>query len=733
MNVMDNNNLEYALGKGLMQPFANTNSGTRKLMYSVHLEQALRLLKPEVPIIQTGYEIRCGDLSSSIIKAESDFEVIGKVSKFSERPNDHYLLIVRRHDNGQYDVIERKNYHHIGEAYGYLYNNTILDNLEIGYEVPVDQILRTSYSNDEYMNRCDGVNLTVGYISSDKDMEDGIVISDEAVKKLASPLIKKVTIFVGENDILLNLYGDNGSFKSFPDIGEDIKDGILCAIRKEKTEECLYMQSINRLSEPIMSDEKFTTEGTVIDINIHSNNPMELEERHTNKQLMYYYREHIRYITELTQLIDHIKEINGGTINMSHELQVIYWNSKYELEGTLFEKDKKYDGTLFEIYVLESNMPTVGDKITNRYGGKGVISFVRPKDEMPLLDNGVRLDAYFNSCTCVNRLNQGQLNEMSLTFIGSRILQYITDSTPNISCDEALDIIYRFIRIVSPDEAEDLMKTLYNNSVTPEDREWFLDECLDDGYILLSIKPITESMTLDKLALIYKEFPFIEQYSVVSKILDSNGKARYVRGRRKITAGSMYIYRLKQYAEDKFSATSLSSTNLTNENTKSKASKNYMAVCPNTPIRFGEMETEDERHMGTEVVVHNMMVHSTSPQARRLAESFIEGDPYTVDIKLDGTCKSRSAEKAKVYLKAMGYAIKIYRVPKKKKRLFEVATPVTLPGEKPKLFSHIHPNEYHGTGKEWLDKLNKLQEARRKRLFRRKLFVSANKDKENTE
>lgn len=583
---MNDNNLEYALGKGLMQPFANTNSGSRKLMYSVHLEQSLCLLKPENPIIQTGYEIRYGDLSSSIIKAESDFEVVAKISKFTKYTNDNYILIIRRHDTGQYDVIERKEYNHNTETYGYLYNNKILDNLDIGYEVPKHDIIRTSFANDDYMNRCDGVNLMAAYISSDKDMEDGIVISESAAKKLASPLVKKVTVFVGENDILLNLYGEGENIKSFPDIGEEVKDGILCAIRKEKIEECLFMQSIERLSQPIMSDEKFTVEGKVIDIDVMCNNPDSLSERHTNKQLVYYYNEHIRYVSELVNFIDSNRDVDGN-INMSHELSVMYWTAKYELDGMLFEKDKKYDGTLFDIYILENNIPTIGDKITNRYGGKGVVSFIRPDDEMPLLDNGKRLDVYFNSCTCVNRLNQGQLNEMSLTFIGSRILEYINNKTPNISCDEALNMIYRFIKIVSPQEAEDFINMLYDPSTTPEDREWFLDGVLNDRYILLSIKPITESMTLDKLALIYEEFPFIQQYSVLSKMIDSAGKPRYVKGRRKITAGNMYIYRLKQYAEDKFSATSLSPTNLTNENTKSKASKNYMAVCPNTPIRFG--------------------------------------------------------------------------------------------------------------------------------------------------
>lgn len=717
--------LEYVLGKGLVQPFANTNSGTRKLMFSVHLEQALPLLNPEPPIIQTGYEIRYGDLSSSIVKAKSDFEVVAKIFKFTHIPNHHYCLITRRHDTGQYDIIERKSYNHITETYGYLYNNKMLDNLDVGYEVPANEIIRTSFANDEYMNRCDGTNLMVSYISSDKDMEDGIVISKSAAKKLASPLIKKVTIIVGDNDILLNLYGKDGNVKSLPDIGEEVEGGILCAIRKEKIEECLYMQSIDRLSEVLMSDEKFPVEGRVIDMNIYSNNPMGLEERHSNIQLNYYYKDHIRYITEIVNTIDSLRD-SKGNIDMSYELQKVYYTAKYELDGMPFEKEKKYDGTVIEVFLLEENIPTVGDKITNRYGGKGVISYIKDDEDMPMLDNGKRLDVYFNSCTCVNRLNQGQLNELSLSSIGSRLCEYL--STHQVTTSQAIDYIYKFISLVSKDEADDLISKLYDQSVTPEDREWFVDQVLNDGFIMLSNKPISESMTLDKLADIYNTLPFIQPYEVLSKMIDSAGNPRYVRGRRTLVAGYMYIYRLKQYAEDKFSATSLSSTNLTNENTKSKASKNYRAVSPNTPIRFGEMETEDERHMGTEVVVHNLMIHSTSPQARRLAESFIEGDPYTIDIKLDGTCKSRSAEKAKVYLKAMGLRVAIRKYPKVKKRLFSVPIPRALPGEQLRVFSHDHPNEKHESGEEWYNKLKKLEAARNKRVFRKSVFTKVDKD-----
>lgn len=720
-------NLERILGKGLLQPFANTNSGTRKLMFGVHIEQALPLFKPEVPIIGTGYEIRYGDLSSSIIKADSDYEVIGKISKFSHIPNHHYLLITSRYEDGQLGILERKSYKHIGETYGYLYNNNILDNLDIGFQVPKDEILRTSMANDQYMNRCDGTNLTVAYISSDKDMEDGIIISKSAAKKLASPLVKKVTVMLGDNDILLNIYGKDGAMKSLPDVGEEVKDGILCAIRKEKIEECLYMQSVERLSEILMSDEKFTVEGRVIDMNIHSNNPMALEEKYSNYQIQYYYKEHIRYITELVNMVEKHRDANGN-INMSHELEVMYWNAKYELNGMEFENEKRYDGTILEIYLLEENVPIVGDKITNRYGGKGVISYIFDDEDMPLLDNGKRVDVYFNSCTCVNRLNEGQLRELSLNFISSRLCEYISN-TP-MSTGEAIDLITKFVSFISMEEAEDMLSMLYDPHTTEEDREWFLSEMLDDGFILLSNKPISESMTLDRLVQIYDQFPFIKPYNVLSKMIDSNGNPRYVKGRRTLVAGYMYMYRLKQYAEDKFSATSLSSTNLANENTKSKASKNYRAAIPNTPIRFGEMEAEDERHMGTRIVVENLMIHSTSPQARRLTETFIEGDPYEIDIKLDGTCKSRSAQKAKVYLKAMGYRIGFRKIPKVMKKLFERPIPKPLPGETLRLFDRTIGKENY-TGEEWYALLKKKQETQSKRLFRSYLFERVDKKDDN--
>ena len=76
-------------------------------------------------------------------------------------------------------------------------------------------------------------------------------------------------------------------------------------------------------------------------------------------------------------------------------------------------------------------------------------------------------------------------------------------------------------------------------------------------------------------------------YKIKMPLIDSNGEIRYVESRRPIVYGYLYFYRLKQYAEEKFSVTSLSSTNIKNENTRNKASNNYKALYSRTPIRFG--------------------------------------------------------------------------------------------------------------------------------------------------
>jgi hypothetical protein len=339
-----------------------------------------------------------------------------------------------------------------------------------------------------------------------------------------------------------------------------------------------------------------------------------------------------------------------------------------------------------------------GDKITDRYGGKGVVSAIIKDELMPKYNQygkWIAVDAIYNSSTIINRENPGQSFETEITYIGGKIVEYIAswwwrfrneidDIYNNYSEFGALteheDMIYRYLKCLSENEAN-----AYKNNVMNAEtftRISMMDSIISDGAIYVVMKPISESMTIDKLALLYKEFPWIEANDIIVPQKGSNGQYRFIKARRKLITGKKYIYRLKQFAEEKHSAVSLASTNIRSENTKSKANKLHKSPHATTPVKFGEMEFEDLVHMNVEIVIQILMMLSSSPSARRLNQQLLVGDPFDIDVKLDTDSKSRSVEIVNAYLKTMGLRLVFKKIPKNKNLGAKKIVAVRIPGLK---------------------------------------------------
>lgn len=654
---------EQMLGKGLNQPFVDCNSGNRKLMFSVHAEQALPLVNAEVPFVMTGYEQQWGDKSSSVLTADGNYEIVGKISKFEDDPQRFYYLITRDIKTNQLGIIERKEYLYTTETYGYEYDNSFIDQMEVSSEISKGDIIRTSKAFDEYNNYTNTVNLLSTYVATDKTMEDSIWISESAQKKLTSVLYKKVTVNVNENDILLNLMGDDNNYKSFPYIGEKVQNGILCAVRREKVEDSLFTQSVKMLQTILISDDIYTPRDgcEVIDINIRCNNPEAIASKYTNASVLKIYNDHIRFINEFVETVNKLM-YRYHTKNLSYDLDKMRFRFTQEIEGTKFMDQKVYSGTIIEFMLREINVPSVGDKISNRCGGKGVIAQIIPDDLMPKLAlTGEPLEMLFNAGTCPNRLNPGQFHEMSLTHIGKCIIDLAKLRV--IDRDETFHEYIKLLSFCAPTEAEEMANCI--SSLSEEDKDLYYQSIMDSGNIIMSIKPMTESMSLDMLNELYQAFPYVTQRQILMPLESSTGKIRFVPARRPGVVGHFAMYRLQQYAEEKHSVTAMSSTNLRNENSRNKANKNYKATHQATPVNFGNMELGDLGHMGMEYVIELLMIHSVSPHARRLVEQIFIDDPYLVNIRLDKDSKNRSAEILAAYMKVLGYRL-VFKKKRKK-------------------------------------------------------------------
>jgi hypothetical protein len=606
-------------------------------------------------------------MSSSYLEAEHKYTVIYKINKFDFK-NNHYYLIVRNEDDGTYDVIERLTYNHNTESYGYLWDSNALDRLHEGDTISTGDIIKTSVGFDEYGNKMNGVNLRTLYLSCEQNMEDSIVISESAATKLCSALIKTTDITINDNDVLLNMYGDDKNYKAFPDVGEKIKNGMFCSIRRLENENILYSLSQAKLREHMISDRNIIMNGTVADIDVYCNNPNVLADSYYNQQLYYYYNQYNAFCRKVVDLVGPI----AMSSRMSYNLQKLYAICRDSIGGKQFFKDKQFSNVIMTITIVEDLPMQAGDKMCDRYGGKGVVSKILPDELMPVLDNGDVVEVIKNQSTCINRENLGQLHEQSITFIGMRIIDAFRFGTNQWSYSEKARIVHKYISMIDQSQADSMRQWVDNF----ED-EWacklFIDSILEeDDAIIVSTPAFTTPIRLDTIAQMYEEFKDIidlTPYTVYMPIEDSNGNIRRVPARRNLVVGKIYNYRLKQYAEEKFSVTSLSATNLKGLNTRSKANKIYETKYTKTPIMFGPMESGDLAHLGMQYVVMNLMLYSSSPQARRLFEQLLIGDPYDIDIKLDTNSKNRNAEIINALLKTMGLKLVFRKIPKKKKQL----------------------------------------------------------------
>lgn len=569
------NDKEKMLGVCLNQPNEPGNSASRKLMTATHSTHRINLNRPEIPLLSTGYESKFGKHSSSILKLDSDQRIIAKIEKFSKNLGHHYYLIVIN-DKNEMDVIERISYHHSTETYGYMYDNHFMDSVGVGDVMKKDSIIRTSNAFDEYNNYMNGINLDCIYMALDINTEDPVVISESAKKKLAGPMIRKVEIIINDNDIPLNLYGDINNYKIFPDIGEEIQGGVLAGIRKENKDEAFFTQAIDRLNDVMINDITYKLSGRILDINVYSNKQLREGETEDDLyncyegQLKYYIDDDKRFCSEFIECMRGY--IDNSNYIKSHKLSKMYHVCEQKLAGLQCIKDNKvFSNILVEIFVYTENELHVGDKISNRYGGKGVISKILPDELMPKLEGSNKhADLIWNQATCVNRLNNGQLIETSLNYISKHLLMFM--DTHLMHADECLNMIIDFYKSVSDDYGSYLEKYI-ETCCDDEEMELIVGSLIteNDEGLYLCVKPMTEALSLDQLREIYKKFPWIKPKELLVPIKGSNGQYRYVKSHKKSILSSQYIYRMKQCAEEKHSANSLSSTNIRNENSKSRA------------------------------------------------------------------------------------------------------------------------------------------------------------------
>ncbi|MDR2777828.1 MAG: DNA-directed RNA polymerase subunit beta, partial [Rickettsiales bacterium] len=121
------------------------------------------------------------------------------------------------------------------------------------------------------------------------------------------------------------------------------------------------------------------------------------------------------------------------------------------------ECDELAQGTLKKVKVIVATKQKIqaGDKMSGRYGNKGVISKVLPVEDMPYMDDGTPIDIILSPLSIPSRMNVGQLLETYLGLVSHRLGEQISSLLSGVSRDMAKKIRAKLLKIYKmPREVE---------------------------------------------------------------------------------------------------------------------------------------------------------------------------------------------------------------------------------------------------------------------------------------
>ena len=490
-----------------------------------------------------------------------------------------------------------------------------------------------------------GKNVTVAYSFDAFSSEDAAIGSKSLCDLFASIDSEVVSINLNNNDYLLNLYGDKKHYKVLPDLGE-FCSGRIAVSRRLFNKQTLFDFKSDMLNTILDSDNVYYigNNSRVVDITIFNN----AEERHDNPfydQINKYLDSQTKYYNEIIETVEEI--VDSGS-KCSNELDYLYKRAleMVDTEKKWREKDSVYDNLSIKVTIMRRAPLTKGSKVTGRYGNKSVIATIREDEDMPVTEDGRRVDLILNMLGIINRTTAMPLYEMFINSASRKIRHKMSELK---TLKEKETLLFDYVNIWNEDQYSEMYK--YYKSLNKKEKESYIQDAIDDG-IYIKQTPLWETKPIFYRCLdIMEKYPFIKRDDMYIK---KWGKLHKVL--TPTVVGEMYCMKLKHSDKRGFSARSTGAIDDKGLPSRSFKSKAHLEKASSSCIRFGEFET---LNFSIGVLPEDLAVfhalYRTSIKGRKdiVMSMFDEEGVRSIDDKYT----SRVAEIFNVTLKELGIEI----------------------------------------------------------------------------
>lgn len=494
-------------------------SGNRANMFTTHEEHVVGTINPETPNYATSFEKPYGKYTDSYKIADADYLVVAAIPKYEKFPMFNYVYVVKNVKTNVYDIVYMQHYETLAENRGYLRPYTEADYFKPGQTIPKGTTMLRSESHDLYGNYRYGFNARVIGLSIPETEEDGILICKEfAEEHLSFYDFSIYFVPLNNNDILLNLYGDDNEYKCIPDLGEKIKNGILYAKRTINYQNATAELTNNALKHIFTSDSVCHGNGYIADIDVWINDPEQFLNSGNKSQIYKYYMEQMEYYQTIFNVLDPIVNTNKrSNWQYTHMLIDLYDQARnYLSKNTHFdENNNTFEFGMLKIVVYEKKTALDGFKITDRYGSKGVITHVRPRKYMPRDKFGNVADMVVSPPSCIARANVGQEYEPEYMFIADEVGKRIVNLWKSGKQEAAIKLLLEFFDYAQPNEAAKLREFIAKPNSVARVAE-MMDDIEKHGIILIE-EPFDGNISPENLMGLYTKFKIHPDKVIVAR------------------------------------------------------------------------------------------------------------------------------------------------------------------------------------------------------------------------
>ena len=360
----------FSLATSLI-PFVEHDDANRAQMGSNMQNQAVPLVKPDVPLISTGLEEKVARESGQIIVAEEDGEVV-------EVDADHITLRIKTKKGYQKKVYNLKKFVKTSEFT--CYNQKPI--VKLGQKVKKGDILTDGPAIRNGALAL-GQNVLIGFLPwYGYNYEDAIIVSERLLK---DDLFSSIYLEEFSVDVLDTRLGPEITTYDIPEVPE----------AKLKN----------------LDVDGYVQVGTYVrpgDILVGKITP--------------------KKETELTPEEKLLKAIFGEKAEEKKDSSLYLEPGKEGrvIKVRVLERSKgeiTEPGVLKRVFVEIAKLRKlqVGDKLANRHGNKGVIAAILKEEDMPFLPDGRRLDIILNTTGIISRMNVGQILETHLGWAAHKL------------------------------------------------------------------------------------------------------------------------------------------------------------------------------------------------------------------------------------------------------------------------------------------------------------------------